>query len=216
MPTSRGVVVLLDHKGQSFVASFDTASGQTRRKTVRYTSSAWSTPLVSGHAGVEELIVSASGSVVAYDATDGSVRGSLEGIEGNNVPSPSTDGDLLLVGSRTKGANLALNLKSQGLQITWRAQEATSGFGSPLIQTLLPAPNSRWKPEIVFTATRLPTAASSFASAANLFALCPEPFLVPLLNPMTGSHCEAATVALHVSAVMRLDGCRIMARSTTS
>jgi outer membrane protein assembly factor BamB len=133
VPTSRGVVVLMDHKGQSFVASFDKTDGQTQWKTDRNTTSAWSTPLVNERDVLTELIVSASGSVVAYDPIDGSVRWSHEGLEGNNVPSPSTDGAMLLVGSRTKGASLAMRLTSQGVQISWRAEEATSGFGSPLI-----------------------------------------------------------------------------------
>jgi outer membrane protein assembly factor BamB len=128
------VVVLMDHKGPSFIAAFDRAAGTTRWKTDRSTSSAWSSPVLTERHGQVEILTSASGSVTAYDPTDGSVRWSYEGLEGNNVPSPSTDGDLVLVGSRKKGANLALRVAADGATtVAWVSADATSAFGSPLL-----------------------------------------------------------------------------------
>jgi outer membrane protein assembly factor BamB len=131
--TPRGVVVLVDHKGQSFIASFDQASGRTQWKTDRETTSAWSTPLVLERAGRTEVIASASGSVTAYHPDDGSVLWTHEGLEGNNVPSPATDGSIFLVGSRKKGANVALREAGGKTEVAWQANDATSAFGSPLV-----------------------------------------------------------------------------------
>ena len=42
--SSRGLVVVMDHKGDSFIASFTKSTGETLWKTSRNTSSAWSSP----------------------------------------------------------------------------------------------------------------------------------------------------------------------------
>ena len=131
--TGHGVVVLVDHKGQSFIASFDKATGVTQWNTDRETSSAWSTPLVVERGGREEIIASASGSLIAYAPANGERLWERDGFDGNNVPSPTTDGEHLLIGSRKKGANQAVRLDGRTVADGWLAAEATSAFGSPLI-----------------------------------------------------------------------------------
>jgi len=128
------VVVLVDHKGPSYIVAFDQADGTTRWRTDRSTSSAWSSPVLVERHGKGEVITRASGSVIAYDPTDGSVRWSHEGLDGNNVPSPTTDGSLVLVGTRKKGANLALRVAADDTTaVAWTSPVATSAFGSPLL-----------------------------------------------------------------------------------
>jgi outer membrane protein assembly factor BamB len=131
--TGHGVVVLVDQQGQSFIASFDKASGETQWKTDRNTSTAWSSPVVIERDGGTEIVTSGSGLYAAYHAGNGKMIWSYEGLDGNNVPSPATDGSIFLVGSRKKGANLALKVEGEDVREAWVAEDATSAFGSPLI-----------------------------------------------------------------------------------
>lgn len=147
------VVLLMDHQGPSFIAAFDRAAGTTRWKTDRSTTSAWSSPVLVDRHGRSEIVASASGSVIAYDPTDGSVRWSHEGLEANNVPSPSADGAIVLVGSRRKGANLALRVS---------ADDTTTVAWTSILET-------------VFTAMRSPGIAWYSVSAVVCCALPGQP-----------------------------------------
>ncbi len=131
--TDDGVIILVDQKAQSFIASFDKNSGETQWKTDRDTSTAWSTPIVLNRGGRTEVITSASGSLTAYDPKNGKELWTHLDLDGNNVPSPSTDGNLFLIGSRKKGANLAIRAGDAKTEVAWIAEDATSAFGSPLI-----------------------------------------------------------------------------------
>lgn len=135
--TEKAVIVLMDHKGQSFVAAFAKADGTLLWKTDRETSSAWSTPLLVSRGGRAEILTSASGLIAGYDPSDGALLWSYQGIEGNNVPSPAYADGALVAGSRTKGKCLRLNLPAPGAKeepgVAWKSAEAASAFGSPLI-----------------------------------------------------------------------------------
>lgn len=132
--TADSVVVLMDHKGASFIAAFDKATGVAQWKKDRDTTSAWSSPILFKHKGREVIVTSASGIVVGYAPKDGAVIWSKDGLDGNNVPSPSAAGDFIVVGSRKKGANVVLRIDADDqLSIAWTSPEATSAFGSPLI-----------------------------------------------------------------------------------
>lgn len=131
--TEQGVVVLVDQKGPSFIASFDKSTGKTQWKTDRDTTTAWSTPLVIQRAGRAEIVVSASGTLAAYDPTDGAVLWSRDDFDGNNVPSPVFDGDTVLVACGKKGASRAMRIKNGQCGVAWIANEVSSAFGSPLI-----------------------------------------------------------------------------------
>jgi outer membrane protein assembly factor BamB len=130
------VAILVDQKADSYILALDRDSGETAWKTSRDTSSAWSTPVLIERNGRLELIASASGSLAAYDPKTGSLLWAHEGLDGNNVPSPTTDGSLFLIGSRKRGENRALRAESDSKDsfvTAWIAEAATSGFGSPLL-----------------------------------------------------------------------------------
>ena len=129
-----GLVVVMDHKGDSFIANFDRRTGKTLWKTARDTSSAWASPVIRLMAdGQEEIVCSASDTVIGYDPATGSIRWSYRDITGNNVPTATVYAEHLALGSNTKFNSVLLNVKNGEPQVRWKADEATSSFGSPLI-----------------------------------------------------------------------------------
>jgi outer membrane protein assembly factor BamB len=137
--TDNAVVVLIAHGGSSFLLAVNKQTGQNRWKTEIKSGGGWSTPLVANHNGKSHLIVSISGGVTAYDAQNGQVVWTVEGLKGNNIPSPSLalEQNLLIAGSSDKGMNVAIKLGGTGnitaSHIAWRAEEATANFASPLV-----------------------------------------------------------------------------------
>lgn len=135
--TPHGVVVLVDHKGESFVATLDRDTGETKWKTARESSSAWSTPTLLKRGDTREIVVSASGSIAGYAAVDGKELWRVDGLDGNNVPSPTLVDNLMVVASRKKGFGQTYRFDpehpGEAPVKAWTPEEASSAFGSPLV-----------------------------------------------------------------------------------
>lgn len=136
--TPSSVVVLMDHKGPSYLAAFDKKAGETLWKVDRTQSSAWSSPTLVQRGDRSEIVVSSGGSVDGYDAAGGELLWTYQPVEGNNVPSPTVHDDYIAVGSREKGSNFVLRLDTNDpgrprAEVAWEAAEVASAFGSPLI-----------------------------------------------------------------------------------
>lgn len=136
--TQYGVVALVDHKGESFLICLNKENGQVVWKTARESSTAWSTPALMDWGDQQMIVVSASGSVLAYNAKDGKeIARYADVLDGNNVPSPTVHGHSIAIASRKRGSNLLIEAKSKEGQLElvgqWEARKATSTFGSPLI-----------------------------------------------------------------------------------
>lgn len=132
--SSRGLVVVMDHKGDSFIASFAKNTGKTLWKTPRDTSSAWASPVIRRRAdGGEEIVCSASKTVAGYDPERGTLLWNFNDIAGNNVPTATAFGGWIFVGSSSKNNALLLRLENGKPTVAWKAAEASSSFGSPLI-----------------------------------------------------------------------------------
>ena len=132
--SSRGLVVVMDHKGDSFIASFAKNTGKTLWKTPRNTSSAWASPGIRRRAnGGEEIVCSASNTVAGYDPARGTLLWNFNDIAGNNVPTATAFGRWIFVGSSSKNNSLLLRLENGQPKIAWKAAQASSSFGSPLI-----------------------------------------------------------------------------------
>ena len=132
--SSRGLVVVMDHKGDSFIASFAKSTGKTLWKTPRNTSSAWSSPVIRRRVdGGEEIVCSASNTVAGYDPARGTLLWNFNDVDGNNVPTATTSGGWIFVGSSSKNNALLLRFENSQPEVAWKAAEASSSFGSPLI-----------------------------------------------------------------------------------
>lgn len=128
--------VLIDHEGPSYLLAIDTQTGRNRWKADRPLRVSWTSPLVVGRGDDALVVVSSSGQVDAYRASDGQVVWHLSGLDGNTVASPTAAGDLVVIGGSEPSANLAIRLPARGRlaadQVAWRSTEALCSFASPL------------------------------------------------------------------------------------
>lgn len=140
--TEDSLLLLADHEGPSYLLCLDKATGTERWKVDRESRVSWSTPLVvpadaaNGKRGAD-VIVSSNGRVESIRLTDGSTRWFVDGLEGNTVPSPSAEGNMIFIGSSEKGSNLAIRRGGKGdvteTHVVWRSPEKLVSFGSPLL-----------------------------------------------------------------------------------
>lgn len=131
--TADAVVVLIDHDGPSYLLCVDKATGETKWKQDRPQKVSWSSPIVAG----EQIIVSSSGDCAAFDARTGKQLWTVDGIDGNTVPSPTVSDKFIFVGSSESASNLAIRRSEPGEvakpQVAWRSDEASATFSSALI-----------------------------------------------------------------------------------
>ncbi len=135
--TPRGLALLIDHEGPSYLLLIDKATGETRWKRDRPPRVSWTTPLFVEHEGEAQLIVSSNGELASFRLDDGERLWWLDGLQKNTVASPSTDGAVVVIGSSQPRQSLAVELGGRGdiadTHVRWRAEKVTSSFGSPLI-----------------------------------------------------------------------------------
>ena len=130
-----GVLALVAHDKPSYLVCVDREDGRTVWKRDRPEGVSWSTPTVVTHAGREIALVSAGDSVEAYDTEDGSPLWTLDGLQGAFIASPTPVRGGAIVGSSSKGHNVAIRFGSGASDVptvAWRAEEASSYFSSPL------------------------------------------------------------------------------------
>lgn len=97
--TEKAVVILIDDLGPSYLVALDKATGKNLWKADRKSRGSWTSPVVGEVGGKTAVLVSSSGSLDAYDAATGKLLATLDGLVGNNIPSPTVCGDLVLVGA---------------------------------------------------------------------------------------------------------------------
>jgi outer membrane protein assembly factor BamB len=137
--TDKAVTLLVVHSGPSYLLAVDKQTGRNLWKTDRPSGGGWSTPTVITSQNKQQILISVSGGVTAYDAAAGGQLWTVGGLKGNNIPSPSVDleQNIVVAGSSDKGMNVAIKLGGAGdvseSNVLWRAQEATANFSSPLI-----------------------------------------------------------------------------------
>jgi outer membrane protein assembly factor BamB len=135
--TQQAVIVFVIHKGHSYLLAVDKKTGQNLWKTALEEGGGWASPVVASHQGQTQVLLSANSCVVSFDADTGHRLWLLKGLKGNNIPSPSIEGEIAVIGSTEKGSNVAIRLGGTGevgeSHIVWRAKDATSSFASPLV-----------------------------------------------------------------------------------
>jgi len=132
--TRNGLVVLIDHDGQSNLISVDKHSGSTQWKAKRDTTSSWASPTIHvTNDNIELVVCSASGKIISYNAINGDSVWDYHKINGNNVPTLSIHGDYVLAGSSRKNNTQLLKINKKGIDLVWKSKIAASSFGSPLI-----------------------------------------------------------------------------------
>jgi outer membrane protein assembly factor BamB len=134
----------IEHKGPSYLLSLDKTTGLTSWKVERGSTSSWSSPIVAQVQGHEQVIVSSGGNVTSYRAANGDKVWSLDGLDGNSVPSPTVIGERLFIGARLPEfseegsirSNCCIDLSDlhEGVpKVLWRAEKALSDYASPAV-----------------------------------------------------------------------------------
>lgn len=145
--TRNSVIFLLDHAGPSFLLAIDKATGKNLWKTQRESKTSWTSPLACEINGQEVVLVSSSGSFSIYGATDGSLLASVDGLVGNNIPSPTFHQGMIFIGSGENRMNPDPNASAKSncmlrvsrvdgktsIEKNWEASKAISHHASPLV-----------------------------------------------------------------------------------
>ena len=125
--------LLLDHPDPSYLLSFDKASGKAVWSVKREKRVSWATPTLVG----ESLFISSNGLLEEFNFPTGKRLWFVGDLTGNTVASATVSGDLVIMGSSSKGNCMAIRRGGSGdvtqTHVVWKAEEATSSFGSPLV-----------------------------------------------------------------------------------
>ncbi|MDG2487789.1 MAG: PQQ-binding-like beta-propeller repeat protein [Roseibacillus sp.] len=131
------LLLLIDHDGPSYLLCVDRKTGKTVWKAERESRVSWTTPLYLDRGEEAQVVISSNGALEGYDLKDGKRIWWLENITRNTVASPSSDGNIVVIGSSSPRQCLAVKLGGEGdiakTHIAWRAESATSSFSSPLL-----------------------------------------------------------------------------------
>ncbi|MGE3808643.1 MAG: PQQ-binding-like beta-propeller repeat protein [Gemmataceae bacterium] len=131
--TENAVIVLVDHRGPSYLLAVDKKNGKTLWKTERPARSSWTSPVVARRDGKDLVIVSSNGSVAAYDAATGKLLWEHEGLAGNTLPSACVVGERVLFGA---GLNERMPVKPEVANRSNGCLKLTSAEGKPAFEVL--------------------------------------------------------------------------------
>ncbi len=135
--SDEALIVLVDHAGPSYLLSIEKATGKNVWKKDRKSRTSWSTPIVASGADGPEILISSNGSAECFAARTGELIWEVTDLKGNTVASPSITAEAVLIGSSQASDNLLIRRGGKGnvtaTHVAWRADGASSSFGSPLI-----------------------------------------------------------------------------------
>ena len=129
-----------DHDGtstlRSYVAAFDTRTGNVIWKTDRVESVGWGTPVVIAAGDRDELIVSSQRKVYAYDPQSGAELWTVRGTTFEVIPTPVVGHGLVFCSSGRAGPTLAIRPGGRG-DVTDTRVAWTSPRGSPFVPSAI-------------------------------------------------------------------------------
>ena len=138
--TDESLIINWDQEEGSFIAAIDKLTGKIRWKVDRVGEvSSWNTPFVTSFEGKQQVIVNGTGSVKAYDASDGRVLWECGGQTVNAIPSPIRYRDSVICTSGYRGSLACLiPLNSRGNvteseTIGWKVTQGTPYVPSPIL-----------------------------------------------------------------------------------
>jgi outer membrane protein assembly factor BamB len=142
------VFVWMERTTEPYVMAVDKQTGDDLWKVPGLATTSWASPRLLEVEGGEHLVLSGVGTIVGLDPASGERIWEMTGISGNSTPTPMPQGEgKFLIGAtvgrgESEGGNAA---ESNGLiavtkaddgtwsaDYVWRAENATSSFGSPI------------------------------------------------------------------------------------
>jgi len=126
------IIVYQDQFAGSFIAAFDTRTGQELWRTRRTASVGWGTPIAVRVAGRDEVIVNSQQWVHAYDPASGRELWRCGGTTYEVIPTPVVGYGLVFCSSGRAGPTLAIKPGGSG-DVTRTHVAWTSPRGSPFV-----------------------------------------------------------------------------------
>lgn len=141
------VFVWVERQEDPYLLAVDKLTGIDRWKVAGLGATSWSTPILIEAAGRTQLVLSGNGLVRGIDPQTGGTLWTVEGVSGNSTPSPAPAGEgrMLIAATVARGeqgdgraaeSNGLLHVRrtddGYDAEFLWRAQRATSSFGSPV------------------------------------------------------------------------------------
>ncbi len=124
------VVIPWDHEGGSFIVAVNAATGKDIWKTDRDEPTTWSTPVITEHNGVVQVITNGSTRVRSYDLSNGKLVWECSGQAQNPCPTPLLDEGVTYCMTGYQGfaiQAISLDAKgdvSKGKEILWSRDDA--------------------------------------------------------------------------------------------
>lgn len=131
------VIIYQDHRGASFVAAFDQATGGVVWRRDRDATTGWGTPIVIDTGERHELIVSSQATVDSYDPATGEEYWSVAGNMYEVIPTPVVGHGLIFASSGRAGPTFAIRPGGNGdvtdTHVAWKTQKGSPFVPSPIV-----------------------------------------------------------------------------------
>jgi outer membrane protein assembly factor BamB len=129
-----------DTDAEDFLLAVDKNTGKTIWQTTRSkVTRAWPTPMIWNAEGRDQIVVSGSGRVKAYDPRDGRELWMVDGLTTWVTPTPVAAHNLLYVASNGPGGNIIMAIRPggrgdiTGSHVAWRFERSAPYSSSPVI-----------------------------------------------------------------------------------
>ncbi|HKY04146.1 MAG TPA: PQQ-binding-like beta-propeller repeat protein [Blastocatellia bacterium] len=141
-PVLHGNMLLLncDTDAEDFLLALNKTTGETVWRTSRSNvNRSWSVPVIWNASGTDEIVISGSGRVKAYDAKDGKELWTVEGLTTWVTPTPVIAHGMLYVASNGPGGNVIMAIRPGGrgnvtnTHVAWRYDRSAPYSSSPVI-----------------------------------------------------------------------------------
>jgi outer membrane protein assembly factor BamB len=128
----------LQKRKGSFIAAYDKKTGKQVWRTAREVDVTWSVPIVVQTKTRAELITTAAEAIISYDPQTGKELWRAKGLESNAVPTPITNGELVIVDSGfptkiTKAIKLGSSGEIKDTDLLWTYNKGTAYVPSPIL-----------------------------------------------------------------------------------
>ena len=131
------VILYQDQRSGSFVAAFDTRTGEPVWKTAREAKVGWGTPVAVRVGDHDEIIVSSEYTVTAYDPEQGAELWRCKGNNREVIPTPVVGHGLVFCTSGRAGPTLAIRPGGSGdvsdTHVEWQTSRGSPFVPSPMV-----------------------------------------------------------------------------------
>ena len=131
------IILYQDQYRDSFIAAFDTRTGQELWRTPRDASVGWGTPIAISVAGHDEIIVNSQRQVQAYDPDRGGELWRCGGTSYEVIPTPVVGYGMVFCSSGRAGPTLAITPGGSGdvtrTHVAWKSSRGSPFVPSPIL-----------------------------------------------------------------------------------